>query len=155
MSSPGRLAGALTAAAVVLGVAAQPAAAQVTFSGIGEVRLHMSESEVHDVLGPPSDTEPAPNPEAVNLRYHRVKIDVMVHRQDDRVVGMTTTSRAQRTSSGLGVGSSTSVVRSKLRGEKCGTARETLVCSVERRGRVMDFRIRRGKVVSVAVTTVG
>ena len=155
MSSPGRWSGALITAALIAGVVAEPAAAKVTFAGIGDVRLSMSEAEVTSVLGEPTSKAEARNAQAVNLRYRRQKIDVVLHREEDRVVGVATTSRAERTSSGLGVGSSTRVLRAKLRGEKCGSARETTVCSVERAGRVMDFVIRGGRVVSVAVSDSG
>ena len=155
MSSPGRWSSALISAALIAAVVAEPAAAKVTFSGIGDVRLSMSEAEVTDALGDPTSEFRAPNPEAVHLRYKRHKIEVVLFRDEDRVVGVTTTARGQRTRSGLGVGSSSGVLRDKLRGEKCGSVRETTVCSVERNGRVMDFKIRGGKVVSVAVTASG
>jgi hypothetical protein len=153
MSSPGRVIGALITTALAIGALAGPAAAKVTFSGIADVRLNMSETAVRDALGTPTSTAPARNPDAVSLTYRRHKIEVVVHRARDRVVGIVTTSRAQRTSSGLGVGSSTRSVRAKLRGETCGAVRRarTLLCSVERRGRVLEFTIRRGKVVRVAV----
>jgi hypothetical protein len=155
MSSPGRWSGALIAAALAVGAFAEPAAAKVTFAGIGDVRLSMSEAEVNDALGTPSASKPARNPDAVTLHYPRRKLEVLLHRGQDRVVGVYTTSRGQRTSSGLGVGSSSPVLRARLRGEKCGAAQRTVLCSVERDGRVMDFWIRSGKVYRVAVTTAG
>jgi hypothetical protein len=151
-TSPGRLAGALTTAAIFLGVLAQPAAAKVSFDGINGARLNMSKAELTDALGQPSSTQPGRNPASEILRYRRRKLDVTLHREQSRVVSIGTTSRAQRTSSGLGVGVSAALVRAKLRGEKCGTARTTTVCSVQRGNRVMDFEIRRGKVIRVTVT---
>jgi hypothetical protein len=140
-------------AALAAGTIAEPAAAKVTFAGIGGVQLSMSEADLTSELGSPSSSVPARNPEAVTLRYRSHKLEVLLHRGMDRVVGVYTTSRAQRTTAGLGVGSSTPVLRARLRGEKCGVAQDTAVCSVERSGRVMDFSIRRGKVFRVAVTT--
>jgi len=155
MSSPGRLTGALLAAAVVAGVSTEPAAAKVTFSGIDGVRLDMSQSAVTETLGQPSNTEDFRGSEAIRLTYRRHKLAVIVHRDEDRVVGVTTTARGERTSSGLGVGSRAGVVRAKLRGEKCGTAQDVLVCTVERSGRVLDFEIRRGKVFRVSLSDLG
>ena len=155
MSSPGRLTGASLALAAVLLVAASPAVAKVTFSGIGEIRLNMPESAVTDRLGQPSSTEPYRTPQAVRLTYRRQKLTVIVDRNENRVVSITSTARGERTSSGLGVGSREKVVRAKLRGEKCSTALGTLVCSVERAGRHMDFELRRGKVFRVGVGVLG
>jgi hypothetical protein len=154
-SSPVRLAGAMTVAVLMLGAIAQPAAAKVTFSGIGDVDIGMSESQLKDVLGPPSSSQTGRNRATTMLVYRRHKLEVLLHRQRDRAVWLGTKSRSERTSSGLGVGSSASVVRAKLRGEKCGTARAVTICSVQRGKRVMDFEMRRGKVFRVAVADVG
>jgi hypothetical protein len=154
-SSPGRLAGAMTVAALMLGAIAEPAAAKVTFSGIGDVQIGMSEADVKAELGRPSRSQTGRNRSTTMLVYRRQKLEVFLYREQDRVVSVGTKSRAQRTSSGLGVGSSTSAVRAKPRDEKCGTARGILVCSVQRGERVMDFEIRRGKVFRVAVADLG
>jgi len=154
-SSPGRLAGAMTVAALMLGAIAEPAAAKVTFSGIGAVHIGMSEADVTGALGRPSSSASGRNRATKMLVYRRQKLEVFLHREEDRVVSVGTKSRAQRTSSGLGVGSSTSVVRAKLRDEKCGTARGVMVCSVQRGERVMDFEVKRGKVFRVAVGVLG
>ena len=153
--SPGRLAGAMTVAALMLGAFAGPAAAHVTFSGIAGVDLGMTEDEVTGALGQPSTSRPGRTASTTMLVFRRQKLEVVLHRGHDRVVSVSTKSRAQRTRAGLGVGSSSGVVRSKLRDEKCGTARGTTVCSVQRGDNVMDFEIRRGKVIRVAVTDLG
>src|SRR3954469_5788971 len=116
-SSPGRLTGALIAAALALAVLAQPAAAKVTFAGINDVRFGMTEAEVTDVLGAPSSTDPGRNRSVTTLTFERRKLEVLVHRRKDSVVQVATRSRADRTSSGLGVGSTVKVVRAKLSGE--------------------------------------
>jgi hypothetical protein len=82
-------------------------------------------------------------------------MEVLLDRESDQVMGVKTTSRAQRTSSGLGVGSSERTVRARLRGERCSPARGVRVCGLERGDRVMDFVCRRGKVISVGVTRTG
>jgi hypothetical protein len=147
-----RWTGALMTTAVAAGLAAEPAGATVTFSGIGDVRLNMSEVDVREKLGAPASSKPWRDRETVMLRYPRRKIEVLLDRGPDQVVGVKTTSRTQKTSSGLGVGSSLRSVRDRLRGEKCGSALRVLVCSVERGDRIMDFDLRRGRVVRVSVT---
>jgi hypothetical protein len=150
-----RWSGALITAVLAVGLIAEPAGAKVTFSGIGGVKLGMSEDDVRDALGPASSEGRWRDRQAVILSYRRRKIEVLIDRQADRVMGVKTASRAQRTSSGLGVGSSEHIVRWRLRGEKCGGAQGTRVCSVERDGGVLDFDIRRGKVIRVSVTLTG
>lgn len=150
-----RWTGALTTTAVAAGLVADPAGATVTFSGIGDVRLNMSEASVRQALGRPSSSKPWRDQQAVRLFYPRRKIEVLLDRDADQVVGVKTTSRKEKTSSGLGVGSSLRSVRGKLRGERCGSALRVLVCSVERDGRIMDFDLRRSRVVRVSVTRLG
>ena len=153
MTRRGRRCGAVITLAVALTAAgAQPAAAKITFGGIGDVDLGMSEGDLRAALGQPSTAQTGGRPDGTaHLMFRRRKLEVMVNRRRDQVVGIKTTSRAERTSSGLRVGSSTATVRRKLRGEKCSTAQRTLVCNVERDGNVMDFEIRGGKVVRVGV----
>lgn len=154
-SSPGRLAGAMTVAALMLGAIASPASARVTFSGIDGVNLGMSEADVTGALGTPSKSRPGRQASTKTLVYRRRKLEVVVHSGRDRVVSIITRSRAERTSAGLGIGTSTGFLRSRLRDEKCSTARDTMICSVQRGDRVMDFEIRRGRVSRVAVSDLG
>jgi hypothetical protein len=139
-------------AALAGGAAAEPVAAKVTFSGIGDVRLGMAEADVRSEMGRPTTTRLSRNRGAVVLHYRRRKLDVTIDSGQSRVVGVRTRSRAQRTRSGLGVGSTKTEVRRKLRGEKCATALRVLVCTVERSGAIMDFELRRDKVTRVTVT---
>jgi hypothetical protein len=150
-----RWSGALLTAALAAGLVAEPAGAKVTFSGIGGVELGMSESQVREELGSASSERQWTDGRSVLLRYRRRKLEVLLDRDSDRVMGVKTTSRAQRTSSGLGVGSSERTVRARLQGERCSSAAGTRVCSLERNGRVMDFACRRGKVIGVGVTRTG
>jgi hypothetical protein len=150
-----RWSGALITAALAAGLVAEPAGAKVTFSGIGDVKLGMSEADVREELGRPSSTGRWTDGRSTLLKFRRRKIEVVVDRDSGQVMGIKTTSRGQRTSSGLGVGSSERTVRARLRGERCSTALDKRVCSLERGGRVMDFVLRRAKVVHVAVTRTG
>ena len=138
--------------ALALGAVADPAAAKVTFSGIGDVKLGMSEEQVREELGRPSVSRPSRNRAGTVLHYRRLKLEVTIESAESRVVAIKTRSRAQRTSSDLGVGSREADVRRRLRGEKCSTAVRVLVCSLERRGAVLDFEIPRGSVTRVSLT---
>ena len=150
-----RWSGALVTLALASGLIVEPAGAKVTFSGIGGVELGMSRTDVREELGAASSEKLWTDDRTVILQYRRRKLEVLLDPEFDRVVAVKTTSRAQRTSSGLGVGSSERSVRDRLRGEKCGSAAGVRVCSVDRNGRVMDFACRRGKVVSVSVSRSG
>jgi len=143
----------IAAALAVAAAVASPAHAKVTFDGIGAIKLGMSEADVRAELGRPSSERTGGRAdEAATLLYRRRKLEVTVQRAEDRVVAVKTTARSQRTASGLGIGSSKAAVQRRLRGEKCNAAAGVLVCSVERDGAVMDFDLRRGRVVRVSVT---
>lgn len=149
-----RWSGALTTAALAVAAQAPPATANITFEGIGPASLDMSGEDVRETLGPPSASHELRGRDAVVLIYRRRKLEVTLHRGRNRLVAVKTTSRAQRTASGLGVGSTDRAVRTRLRDEKCSTAAGHRVCSVERAGIVMDFECRRGRVVRVGVTRI-
>lgn len=138
--------------ALALSALADPAAARVTFSGIGDVKLGMSEEQVRDELGRPSVSRPSRNRAGTVLTYRRLKLEVTIESAGSRVVAIKTRSRAQRTSSDLGVGSSEPDVRRRLLGEKCSTALGVLVCSLQRGRAVLDFEIPRGRVTRVSLT---
>jgi hypothetical protein len=149
-----RVGGALVLASAALAVGAQPAAAKITFTGIGDIKLGMTGADVRETLGDPSSTEPVEQGAAadwVELNYPRRKFEVLVDEAKDRVVAIKTTSRSQRTSARLGVGSALSTVRRKLKGEDCSSNGRTYVCSVIRRGALMSFELKRGKVIEVAI----
>jgi hypothetical protein len=150
-----RWSGALMTTALAVGLVADPAAAKITFSGISDVRLGMSEEEVRAELGAPSATSTSRNRGASVLHYRRQKLEVTIESALSRVVAIKTRSLAQRTSSDLGVGSREADVRRKLRGENCSSALGTLVCSLERGGAVLDFEIPRGRVTRVSLTRAG
>src|SRR4051794_33941330 len=146
-----RWSGALTTAGLAVAALAAPATADITFDGIGAVSVGMSGAAVRGKLGPPSSSRDLLGRDATILVYRRRKLEVTLHRGQDQVVAVKTTSRAQKTASGLGVGSSERAVHTRLKGERCAAAAGYRVCSVERAGIVMDFESRRGTVVRVGV----
>ena len=153
-----RRCGALIASTLTVCAWAQPAAAeaaQISFRGIDGARLSMSEAKVRAELGRPSSRRTASNRGAVVLTYKRRKLEVTVDRATDQVVGVKTTSRSHRTSSGAGVGITEGALRRKLRGERCVAVEGQRICTVKRSGVVMDFISRAGTVVRVAVTRAG
>ena len=126
------------------------ASAKVTWRGIGPVELGMSASQVRAELGSPSEVEEAHAPGSQRYHYPRRKLEVALY--SGKVVAVHTRSRAHRTSSGIGVGTSERTMRRRLRGETCGEAQGRRVCSVARRNTVMDFNCRRGRVVRIGVS---
>jgi hypothetical protein len=144
-----RWSGALVTAALASCLMAAPAGADITYSGIGDVKLGMSGAEVRETLGEPSSSGPAPDPRGTVLKYPRRKLEVVVF--EDRVRSIFTTSRAHRTASGVGVGVTERDMRAKLRGEKCNRLQGRTVCSINRRNRVISFMARRGRVIESSV----
>jgi hypothetical protein len=79
---------------------------------------------------------------------------VVAFQGNDRVTSITTTGRRERTSEGVGVGSSERTVESEVSRVKCETIAGVRTCHVGafRAGRrVTDFLIRNGKVSRVTV----
>jgi hypothetical protein len=142
-------------AALALGAGAQPAAAgTISFGGIGPVDLSMSDQEVRDAIGSPSSTRPHSASGADVWTYSRRKLQVTILDETKEVVSVRTSSRADRTRSGLRVGSTLAAVRSRLRGERCSSAGRRRVCSVDSASSVMDFVSVRGKVAQILVTKI-
>lgn len=72
----------------------------------------------------------------------------------ERVTNITTTGRRERTSRGVGVGSTERAVRTRVRNVRCETVAGSRSCHVGsfRPGRrVTDFKIRRGRVYEVVI----
>lgn len=154
MSSPmpraGALAAALAIALALFAAMAGTASAKVTWTGIGPAKLGMSEADVKAKLGQPSKVGPIQGPPgSVGYRYRARKLVVVVY--GGQVVAIHTWSRAQRTRSGVGVGTSTSEMRSRLKGEMCYSALGRLVCSVDGGTALLDFVARHGKVRKVSL----
>ncbi|MEZ5099066.1 MAG: hypothetical protein R3C15_04560 [Thermoleophilia bacterium] len=140
------LAGALVAAADV-GASIVPGAA------IAGVRLGMPEARVRAVLGEPTreirDTTELGD--YVELRYPGLRIFLLPR---VGVSSVATTRRAERTRSGVGVGSTVAAVRAGIPGIACQVSGGVGLCrvgGVRRGARGTDLSIRRGRVTEVSV----
>jgi hypothetical protein len=124
--------------------------------GMKGIRLAMTEREVRQKLGRPDRT--------VARRYEIMgrarllvygRTSVLLRAASSRVVSIQTTSRRERTSRGVGVGSTQAAVRRRVRGARCRTERGYRHCWVGTwliGRRITDFAIsRRGRVTRVTV----
>ena len=151
-----RLAGGLLAAGLALAVTAAAAAAIVPQRGIAGVSLGMSQVRVRAVLGRPARVVRGSNAfgRYTEFRYGGLSV---AFQGNTAATGIDTTRRRDRTVTGVGVGSSEAQVRRGVRGVRCRTELGRRHCFVGRflpGRRVTDFRLRRGRVVSLTVALV-
>src|SRR5688572_24858405 len=99
-------------------VAGTASARIVAFKSVAGIELGTSESDVRDELGDPNSVRQGPITGTRTFVYKRRKLEVMI--DDGRVGSLLTRSRGERTSNGLGVGTSEKTLKRKLRGERCG-----------------------------------
>jgi hypothetical protein len=122
---------------------------QVQLAG---VHLLMSEPGVRRALGRPRSVKTIDDEIQGSVRrmdYGRTKVYLSAT-ADGTVFSVTTTDRRQKTSGGVGVGSSRATVARKVRGARC-TARVCVV-GTERAGRrVTAFALRDGRVARVTL----
>lgn len=127
-----------------------PAVADATIvvqKSIAGVRIGMTQAQVEAVLGEPSEVN-RPTSEIfgtyTELRYGLTYVSLFAG-SDGEVFSVTTTSKKQRTSKDVGVGTSEKVLRQRVKGVKCQTYSGSFrVCTVGRAeaGRIItDFRI--------------
>ena len=122
--------------------------------GMAGVRLHMTREQVRAALGAPRTVHHLRNdfgPFTEYLYPHAVRVSFQ---SGSRVTAIDTTGRHERTSRGVGVGSTERTVRSKVAHVRCETISGIRSCHVGafRAGRrVTDFLMRRGRVVRVTV----
>lgn len=122
---------------------------QVELAG---VHLLMSEPGVRHVLGTPRSVKTIPDEIQGSVRrmdYGKTKVYLSAT-ADGTVFSVTTTDRRQKTSAGIGVGSSRSAVARKVRGVHC-TARACVVGKERAGQRVTAFTLRDGRVVRVTL----
>lgn len=149
MSTTRRAAGAAVATLISAGAFSAVAADAdlVVQRSLAGVELGMTRAQVEQVLGEPSDVE-RPSSEIfgryTELRYGLTRV-ALFDGTDGRVFSVTTTSRRQRTAGGVGVGSTETVLRRKVKGVRCTTfSGRVRICTVGRQTpgqTVTDFRI--------------
>lgn len=113
---------ALLPALAVLAAPAPAAAEIVPQKGMKGVELGMTVKEVRSELGSPTRFRTVRHPIMGPVRqwsYGRTDVLFDSKAADAKVVGLSTTSRKERTASGVGVGSSRRTVERKVRGARC------------------------------------
>jgi hypothetical protein len=146
---------ALAIPALLLALAAPAQARIVPQRSIAGVRLDMTQAQVRAAAGEPSAVERGRNDFGPFTQFvYRGKRLTVTFQGDDAVTAVATTSRAERTRSGVGAGSSERAVRRGVRGVQCETffrIRSCHVGSFTAGRKVTDFLMRRGRVARVTL----
>ncbi len=141
-----RLASVALAALVLMAVAATPAGATIVpAKSIAGVFIGETEKQVLDDLGTPKGRVEVDS-ESKKLTWDDQRLTVLV--VSGRVWSVRTKARSQRTSTGLGRGTSLTTLERALTGERCFGQ----TCSVSKGNRVTLYWLKRGKVVAVEVS---
>jgi hypothetical protein len=120
---------------VLVLIAAAPAAALIVVQrSIAGVKLGMTAKQVRAVLGKPDAVSYPSNPiQGTVKRYRYGLTEVFIARgKDGRVYLVTTRSTRQKTSDGVGVGSSETVVHAHVKDVRCEGSGSTRTCEVGR-----------------------
>jgi hypothetical protein len=122
--------------------------------GMAGITLDMTQAQVKKVLGSGSVQKGKNDfgPYTI-LRYRKLDISV-IFQGNAHVTTITTSGRTERTTKGVGVGSSERAVERNVRGVKCETFAGIRSCHVGGflpGKRVTDFVIRRGRVSRVTI----
>lgn len=146
---------AAVAAAAALALPAPAGALIVPQSSIAGVRLGMSEARVRAVAGRPDHVAGARNEFGrYKVFIYRTRRLQVVFQGGGGATSVATESRAERTRTHVGVGSTERAVRRGVPGVRCETVAGTRSCHVGtlRAGRrVTDFLLRAGRVVRVTL----
>jgi hypothetical protein len=136
-----------------LALAAPAGAAIVVQRGIAGLELRMTKAQVRTKLGMPTKVKTGRNEFGRFTQFVYPRVTVLFQ-SGSRVTALRTFSRAERTSTGVGVGSREADVKAKVAGVKCESVSGARHCYVGKflpGKRVTDFFIRGGKVTSVVV----
>ncbi len=139
----------LAVAFVALAFPAAAAGTIVPQRGIAGVKLHMKTADVRARLGPPTAVQKGRNDfgRYTTFVYSRVRV---TFQSGNRVTGLRTTSRLERTAAGVGVGSTKASVKAHVAGVTCGAAQCFLGSFMPGRT-VTSFLLRHGRVRAVVV----
>ena len=122
--------------------------------GIAGARIGSTRAEVRAALGTPSNVATGSNDFGPWVRYTFAgKLRVMFQGRT-RVTSVETKGLGDRTSAGVGVGSSEAAVKARVPGVKCETFGSVRSCHTGDflpGARITDFRVVGGKVASVVV----
>jgi hypothetical protein len=145
-----------TLAATTLIVLALPASALariVPQRGIAGANLDMTQAQIRAALGEPDKVGHPKSPifgTYTTWYYGATTVD-MFRTQDRKVFNVSTTAKSEKTSSGVGVGSTASAVKSGVKGARCDQ-KHCWVGRFEGGRKVTDFQLSaRGRVTRVTV----
>jgi hypothetical protein len=153
VSSYARFSPLLAAVAVLAYAPAAEAMIQVD-RGIAGARIGSTRAEVRAALGTPSKTKSGTNDFGPWVEYSFSGGVRVLFQGKTNVSSVTTTGLGDRTSKGVGVGSSEASVKAKVPGVKCenlGMVRSCHTGKFVAGKRITDFRMDGGKVSSVSV----
>ena len=143
-----RLVSSVLAALVVAAVAASPAgAAIVPAKSVAGVYIGETEKQVLRDLGIPSGRSEVDS-ESEKLTWRTRRLTVLF--VSGKVWSVRTKARGERTSNGIGRGTSLAALRAALSGERCSSK----ACSVFKGNRVTLYWLKRASVVAVEVSRV-
>ncbi len=145
--------GCILAAAVLIPAGTADALIQID-RGIAGARIGNSRAEVRAALGTPSNTATGTNEFGPWVRYTFAGGIRVMFQGRTRVTSVTLTGRGDRTSRGVGVGSSEATVKARVPGITCesfGTFRTCHTGTGQAGQRLTDFRMSGGRVQSVVV----
>lgn len=142
-----------TTALIALVLPAAAGAQIVPQRGIAGVSLDMTEAQVFNTLGKPDRVSHPTSPifgKYTTWFYGATSID-MFRTQDKKVFNMSTTSRSQKTSTGVGVGSTSAAVKKGVRRTHCDI-QHCYVGRFEGGEKVTDFALsKQGRVTRVTI----
>ena len=122
--------------------------------GIAGARLGASRADVRAALGKPSKVKSGSNDFGRYVRYTYAGGIRVTFQGRTHVTAVETTGLGDRTSRGIGVGSSEAAVKARVRGVRCETFASLRSCHTGNLlpgRRITDFRIVGGKVDRVVV----
>jgi hypothetical protein len=140
--------------AVLLAFPAGAAAMIQVDQGIAGARLDNTQAQVKAALGQPAHEQTGTNDFGPFRRFVYSGGIRVLFQGDDKVTSVSTSGLGDRTSKGVGVGSTEKSVKSKVPGVKCETIAGTRSCHTNDftpGERVTDFLLKNGKVTRVTV----
>ncbi len=147
MADP-RTLGVLAVLAVTLLAPPSVSARIVPQTSIAGVSLLSSRAEVRALLGKP----PGMRAGVVSrVEWHYPRVTVIFSHGDPGVLALATTSPLERTSGGLGVGSTEAELRRATAGLRCRTVVGFRSCVLREGRRVTAFHVRRDRVYKVTM----
>lgn len=138
---------------LALAVPASASARIVPQRGIAGANLDMTQAQVRDKLGKPDKVGHPKSPifgHYTTWFYGATSVD-MFNNGDGKVFNLSTTAKTEKTSTGVGVGSTAAAVKTGVRGARCDQ-QHCWVGRFEGGRKVTDFRLSdKGRVTRVTI----